>query len=322
MNLEEIKRKVEDNGGKLIYFSLYGSKLFELDNPNSDSDYFGLFVPSLDSIKTKTDIDFLSFNTNGDESKNTKEDNDISIFSIYKFFNLLKKSDGMAVDLLFSMFSNKLILETKESNIIKDNYSKLITSKIEAFIGFSLAQSNKYSVKSDRLIILDKVIDILKAKANKKAVLVEDVADSILSLDSNYITLVEKEEGKYLSILNRLYVFGMKKEELFEKLWSIKLLYGNRVQNTVVDGFCFKAFSHSFRAIQESCELLETGFITLPLKDKQFILDVKNGVYKDVGYLTKILEDKIENLAVLKENSKLPLKLNDEDINNLILQIV
>lgn len=322
MDLEKIKERVRENGGELIYFSLCGSKLFGLDNANSDSDYFGLFVPTLDSIKTKTDIEFMSFNTNGDKTKNTKEDDDISIFSIYKFFNLLKRGDGTATDLLFSMFSDKFLLQTMSSILIKNNYKKLITSKTEAFVGFALAQSNKYTVKGERLIVLDKVIEILKSKEHKKSNLVKDVVDSILTIDSEYVFSIKKEEGVYLSVLNRLFPLGMKKQDLFEKLWSLKILYGNRVNNVVVDGFCFKAFSHSFRAIQEASELLETGFITLPLKDRKFILDVKNGVYKDVNYLSEILEEKLEELALLKEKTKLPSMLQDKDINYLILQIV
>lgn len=315
--VNKIKEQVEVNGDKMIYLCLYGSKLYGLDTPKSDSDYIGIFIPSLDSIKTKTDKDFLSFDTNKD-GKNTSEDNDIKLFSIYKFFDLIRKGDGQGFDILFSMFSDKFIYSTKESEILRDNYKKLLSKRPESFVGFALQQANKYSVKGERYNLIIEIKEILKQKKFKK---VEEVVEDLLALNSKFVEIVEKEEGKYISILNRLFVYNMTKEEFYSKISRIVNLYGERTKKAI-DGVDFKAFSHAFRAISEVKELLDDGFITLPIKEREFIFDVKEGKYKDLKMLSEELDKRIDELSISKDKSSLPEYIKMEDINELLLMIL
>ena len=70
---------------------MYGSKLYGTDNPNSDTDYKGIFVPNEKDILLKRDIEHYNFNSNDEKTRNSKNDIDLQLFSIYKFFSLLQK---------------------------------------------------------------------------------------------------------------------------------------------------------------------------------------------------------------------------------------
>jgi len=327
-NIKELEKKLEENhpGYKIIYMSYYGSKLFGTNNPNSDTDYFGLFLPSKKDIYLKKDAHFISFNTNN-EGKNTKDDNDIKFCSVFEFFRLLKNGDHEKFDLLFSMFSPSVLIETEESNIIKENYKKLLTKKPEAFVGFALKQANKYSVKGDRLKLIESLINSLnnEFKINKS-----DKIENIFPLikekygESIFIEFINKEEGNYISVLNRLYVSGLKYKDFLTSLCKVKETYGDRAERAKnAEGIDFKAFSHAFRAIIEAEELLKTGFISLPLKNKdlEFVKDVKNGKYTDIDFLSNFLESGMENLLKEKEKSILAERIKDKDIEDILLQI-
>lgn len=326
--IEKLQQKLEEKhpGYKIIYISYYGSKLFGTNTPNSDTDYFGIFLPSKKDLFLKKDIDFISFNTNN-EGKNTKDDNDIKFVSIFEFFRLLKKGDHEKFDLLFSMFSPSVLLETRESQIIKDNYKKFLTKKPEAFVGFALKQANKYSVKGDRLKLIESLINSLKNEFKiNNSESIENIFEKIKEKYGNspYIDFINKEEGNYISVLNRLYVAGLKYKDFLTSLTKIKETYGDRAEKAKnAEGIDFKAFSHAFRAMIEAEELLRTEYISLPLKklDLEFVKNVKEGKYKDIEFLSNFLEEGMENLIKEKEKSNLPDKIKEEDIENTILKI-
>lgn len=52
-----IKDFEEENNAKIVYITLFGSKLFGTDNPNSDTDYKGIFIPSKRDVLLKRDIE-------------------------------------------------------------------------------------------------------------------------------------------------------------------------------------------------------------------------------------------------------------------------
>jgi len=63
----------EQYNAKIVYITMYGSKLFGTDNPHSDTDYKGIFIPSQTDVLLKRDIEHYNYNTN-ENSKNEKED--------------------------------------------------------------------------------------------------------------------------------------------------------------------------------------------------------------------------------------------------------
>jgi len=56
MKLTEILKSFENEyNAKVVYVTIYGSKLFGTDNANSDTDYKGIFIPSKKDVLLKRD---------------------------------------------------------------------------------------------------------------------------------------------------------------------------------------------------------------------------------------------------------------------------
>lgn len=326
--LKKIKDRMKERNikGSLMYVAISGSKLYGLNTPSSDSDYKAIYVPALESVVKREVVDVIEICSNKDV-KNTSEDSDIVVYSIQKFLDLLKQGDAGAIDILFSMHtepSKELVLlnSFESTKYLKENFSQLISKKVESYVGFAMKQANKYSVKGSRLLILERVLGFLKGRQND--VLTKDIVNELLAWDNEFIELVEKAGFTYISILNRKFVLNMKVSEVYSKLISIKNLYGDRTKIAAdVNGIDFKAFSHAFRAVYEAQELMETGYIVLPLREpvRQFVMNVKMGVHTDLQELSDKLDEEVNKLALLKENSKLPDRVDDAFIKEILWSI-
>ena len=110
--------------GELIYLTQFGSHLYGTNTENSDLDFRGVFIPTIDDLILHKDKDEINeeltlFEIRDEYNKNpviyTKEPKtlisswhlkqikvDIKIFSLQKFIQLCSKADTNALDLLFS----------------------------------------------------------------------------------------------------------------------------------------------------------------------------------------------------------------------------
>ena len=86
-------------------------------------------------------------------------------------------------------------------------------------------------------------------------------------------------------------------------------------------GYDTKFASHLVRLMLEGKELLETGSIQFPLKERNLVLDIKLGKYKmhEVLDISDEFEREIESLAI---SSKLSKKPKYNDIQELIKKML
>jgi len=120
------------------------------------------------------------------------------------------------------------------------------------------------------------------------------------------LKVIYKENGVYD-------IRGEKIEEedlTLDKINSLKKKF-----STSVD---FKALSHSVRVIFEVEELLTDGFITFPLKERQFVKEVKEGK-TPVDVVMFFVNTKLDSVKENLDNSDLPERSNRETMNWLEL---
>lgn len=116
--------------GKLLYLSQYGSHLYGLNTENSDLDFRGVYIPTLDDIILHKDKDEINTEIELWEVRDSNKENpiyhieepttlinswylrkvkvDVKIFSLQKFIQLCSKADTNALDLLFSLNNNNI----------------------------------------------------------------------------------------------------------------------------------------------------------------------------------------------------------------------
>ena len=372
--INEILKKLNSKiNGNLIYLSQFGSHLYGLNTENSDLDFRGVYIPTLDDTILKKDKDeinteivleeakFTSARKITDsygfvhclkESKETKEIKvDVKIFSLQKFIQLCSKADTNALDLLFSIDTpadhtwqyKGLVKNVPEEmkyplRYIHENKDKLInTDRLESPITYAFKQATKYSIKGERRQVM---LDLLK-DVNNYLFLDTTPADVPLSrfmtdftyqngtpvinqyIDGKHVKIdILNNKGKkekYLYVCGVQHQFNLELKKFAQRLEEkIKKEYTSQRTIDAADGNDWKALSHAIRVLLEIKELLDTGNIQFPLKDKDFLLDIKLGKVerKDIDeFFNKELSEILERV----QKNELNWKYNEEFWNKFIL---
>lgn len=107
------------------------------------------------------------------------------------------------------------------------------------------------------------------------------------------------------------------------KKWLIVNIdkYGERIhKSSDLGNIDNKSLSHSFRAGLQLKEIYETGDLKFPLKDAEFIKNIKYGKYHYFNdEIDKKLEKLVDNIEELSYNSKYPDKADKEYWDNFII---
>ena len=319
---------------QVIYVTKYGSKLYGTDNPNSDTDYKGIFIPNHDSVLLKHDLEHFNFNSNNDNTKNDKDDIDLQLFSIYKFFSLLKKGETGAIDILFSLFrEDTQVHNNKEiTSILKENYQRFYNKNLHSFLGYCVGQSKVYNVRGERFNELHLFVEYFNALVKKQG---EEKLESMFPLIEElfknkkykYIKFItapisrgsgEHKEGLYIEILGKRFFGSVKVKYFSEKITDMEQQFGNRARASA-QGVDFKALSHAVRVIDEVEELIDHNFITFPLKNKVYITSVKEGKEK-LEAVMDYIDQKLNVVQEKLEQSTLPEQSDEKFMNDLILK--
>ncbi len=297
--------------GTLIYLTQFGSHLYGLNTENSDLDFRGVFIPTLDDLILHKDLD--EYNTEIQLHKITNADGgvyyktespscivntckletikvDIKIFSLQKFIKLCSKADTNALDLLFSVNSDipKWYQGTASDFsgtdvIIADLYrnrDKLINiDKLESPVTYAFKQATKYGIKGNRRAKLLYVLDRCKFLSD-----IHNVEDLIpfIDLDDKYLKIDTLDNKgtleKYLNVCGVQHQFNLSIKQFKQRIQDkIDKEYTSQRTIDACDGNDWKALSHALRVLFEIKELLETGNITFPCEQRTFLLDVKLG---------------------------------------------
>lgn len=321
---------------KVVYVTQYGSKLYGTDNPNSDTDYKGIFIPTLNDVLLKKDLEHFNFNSNDDNSKNSKEDIDLQLFSVYKFFNLLKKGETGAMDILFSMFrEDTQIYNNKDfTTIIMKNYKKFYNRNLHSFIGYCVGQSKVYNVRGERFnelhIFVNKFNDLVHTQGDKKLETMFPLIDEMFfEHPYKYINYVIADisrgsgvakKGKYVEVLGKKFLGTVSIKYFSEKITEMENQFGNRARASA-KGVDFKALSHAIRVINEIEELIDHEFISFPLKNRLYVTSIKEGNER-LEDVMDYLDNQLNIVQKKLENSNLAEKSDEAFIDALLLKLI
>lgn len=337
MNIQKLINNFEEKyNTKVVYVTKYGSKLYGTDNPNSDTDYKGIFIPSKNDVLLKRDLEHYNFNSNDENSKNGKDDIDLQLFSVYKFFNLLKKGETGAMDILFSMFREDTQVHNDQAftSVIMENYKKFYNRNLHSFIGYCVGQSKVYNVRGERFNELHLFVEyfnaLVKEQGNEKLeTMFLAVEELFKEHNYKYIKFVMAEtsrgsgvpkEGKYIEVLGKRFLGTVTVAYFSEKITDMEEQFGNRARASA-KGVDFKALSHAVRVISEVEELIDTGFISFPLKNRVYVTAVKEG-RESLEDVMNYLDAQLSVVQEKLELSSLPDRSDEVFIDALLLGLV
>lgn len=354
--IDEIIKQVKPLiNGKLIYLSQYGSHLYGLNTENSDLDFRGVYIPTLDDIILHKDKDEINeeLEITYQPSQPTSADGmctltvyinprtvkvDVKIFSLQKFIQLCSKADTNALDLLFSIDTpadhtwqyKGLVKNVPEEmkyplRYIHENRDKLIsTDRLESPITYAFKQATKYSIKGNYIKLLDCLIELSDKLIVYNVEEFTKYIGELLETEKDKLFIVTrdmKEKGgmqKFLSVLGVEHQFNLSIDKFKQRLQQKRNSHSDRsIQSGKDGGNDWKALSHAIRVLLEIKELLDTGNIQFPLKDKDFLLDIKLGKIER-EFIDNFFNQELSNILERVQKNELNWKYT-ETLWNLFL---
>ncbi len=288
---------------------LTGSRLYGTNTPSSDFDCNGLFIEPIEYIVGNNRCDEINLSTNKSNTRNTSEDRDIKLYSLRKFFNLAAQNNPNIVEFFFVPQSAIIYSNPHYFDQIIGSYELFISKRIKhTFSGYAAAQKKHLINKKKRLDDLKKSVEGLKSAINMGMTDVKDLSIPAFGLYD-------------LKVMDKTYSSGVKLVDILESVIKEIGWYGNRTLSIDECGFDKKFASHVFRLIDEGIELLETGKLSFPCRNKDLQLEVKNGKYT-LEEVLEMIEKKEPILEEVYNKSKIQHSPKHKEIGILQQKII
>lgn len=321
-----------DNVNKILEIK-FGSHLYGTNTPKSDLDFKGIYLPTAREIVLGNYKKTITTSRPKQEfERNTRDDIDIEIFSLDRFLELLIQGQTVALDMLFSPWSNTDVnfitpLGYSIMHQIQFNRHELLNKNVNAFVGYAKQQAAKYGQKGFRIHALRSVLELFRAWEHKVTRVGECRLDHWVPNCGNEHIKIEHLKSPngatepYLNVCDKKIAFHSTIKYALENVQKRFDAYGKRAMMAEKnEGIDWKALSHAVRVNSEAKELLETSRITFPRPDKDLLLKIKLGKmeYKDVANL---IEVGLEELTAASAKSSLREVPNKEWSDEFIYKI-
>jgi hypothetical protein len=305
---------------KIIVKMKFGAHLYGTATSDSDVDYKGIFMPTKDEVLLGRIPKSHNYSTGKDESKNTKSDIDVEIYSLHYFIKLACDGQTVAMDMLHA--PKDMILQS--SNIWKaiiNNRHKFYTKNLKSFIDYARRQASKYGIKGSRINAALQILELLKKEDSSKKM--REIWDELPRIEHCY-DIVPDPNG-----MRQYQVCGKSFQESATIGYVIPILekfyndYGRRArlaaENKNID---WKAISHALRAAYQTKEILIENNLIFPLKMAPFLMKVKQGKFDYLTEVAPVLESLMEEVEELSLSSTLPETVDRKFWDQLICDAI
>lgn len=316
----------------------YGSKLYGTSTPTSDTDKKVVYIPPIGHLLLgkKLNIYKERFDANGNRIGDgfTMPDNgtEIEYFPIQTFVRDFVNGQTYALEMAFAILSygkpTPGILYTStigEYLFIEEMVEKFANAEVYSMVGFAMKQTFDYVRRGERLnaakAMLDVVAKYIKVFESGDDVVVRldtvhdgkpllDHLASELGLETEVLTNGKKPQNS-LKLNGRNYMETTTLLHLFNQIEKVVNQFGDRSTAAAETDVDYKSLSHAIRVYQQSIELLDTGKISFPRPNAEFLLSVKQGK-EDIEQVKRLLialddevQDKIKTSTMRKKTPEL-----------------
>ncbi len=300
---------------RIIFRCKSGSHLYGLNRPDSDLDYFTVFMPnSYDLLGlSKTEELDKSTKSSGADRRNTSEDIDDKWYTLPRYLHLLLQNNPNIVETLFAPKDVTDICEP-EFQFLVDNYEKIISQRIfHSFSGYAYAQKSKLITKKERYESLGKALEWFEHVAFMEAKVL-NLYNTLLHDSSDFLFWRPITEEESVELNSRLKYYkgaknncesfhqGMDLGMIYRKIRREYEQYGWRVktESFLKLGMDTKFAYHLIRLLAEGVELTLTGKIVFPISGqaREDILRIRNSEveYNELLEMYKRYDDYFQSI--------------------------
>lgn len=300
----------------------YGSSLYGTRTPTSDKDFKGVYIPSKESLYFQTVRNSLRYNTKKNQAvKNTKVDIDIEFFSLLFFLKMCKEGNIIAMDMLHCPKDYLLQSSDVWEKIVSER-KRFYTKNIASFVDYARGQAAKYGIKGSRLYDAKRIIQYFEQFADQPATKVKDVFDGIpKGINIKIYPAEGRNRFRTVEVCNRKIQETIRVKYALEMVKKFYDTYGQRSkdaeENKNID---WRAVSHALRAGYQLKQLYTERTIIFPLKERDYLRQVKKGdiLYTEVA---PILDELVDEVTALAEKTDMPDECDGKYWDDLIVEI-
>ena len=302
-----------------------GSHLYGLNTPASDEDYSGIFLTPLEyhiGLHKLEQIE-LGVESKLDSGKNSSEAVDRTFYELKRFALLAAGNNPNIIELLFANEENIIYINEAGRKLLNNRKIFLSQKLIDKFIGFANAQKHKLYVKRENLEKLYAARDFIKNMIVK------------YQMDKILLPALKNEEGFGERFILRdrkadVYRIGeyninanMTLKNALEFIEKIIKNSSNRQELIKKSGYDTKYASHLVRLLYEAVEIISTGDLVFPLKERDLLMEIKTGKveFSKVIDIVEKLEIKLGEFKIFPERIVIPPEPDMAAIEKLVVEI-
>lgn len=300
----------------------YGSKLYGTSTAASDTDEKAIYVPSLDSLLLghKPRIYKERVDANGctvpDGASMPASGVETEYIPIQTFVRDFVQGQTYALEVAYAYLGfgcpKPGPIYTSEKpvyNFIKELVDKFSTAEVHSMVGFAMKQTFDYVHRGQRLNEAQKVFDVLTNAVTMTNATGELRLDTRLPSGQSILDFIvektglkigssvnNKKEMRTLELNGRSYLETTQLSHLINLVDKLINSYGERTSRAAKSDVDYKSLSHAVRVYQQAIELLDTGKITFPRPNAEFLLAVKQGKVdlEEVKALLHSLDEEVQ----------------------------
>ena len=315
---KEIIVQMENMEERKIFEIISGSNLYGTNTESSDKDYVGVMVGDSNTyfgLERVEEVD-LSVKSKDKDGKNTKDAVDRKLYELRNFVTLAIQNNPNIIEILFVnddniVFQNDIGKELRsQRNLFPWRGCK------QRFLGYAFSQKHKMVIRTDHYYELNNAYEFFGQVLLDKP---DRVSNLLLAeyRDLN-IPFIRFSKGTSCQIGDLSFDVSRKIKDVVTMLKDRLDKITNRSGLMEKYGYDTKFASHLIRLMLEGKELLQTGELQFPLKERSFILDVKLGKYKITDVL-KFSEQFEQEIVDLEKSSILPVKPRYKEVNDFLV---
>jgi hypothetical protein len=303
---------------------LFGSHLYGTNTPASDHDYKGVFLPSKqDCYLGRIPKSLAERPQKETGEKNTSDDVDIEIFSLQNFIEIACKGEMVSMDMLHAP-DNMLLETTPIWEKIRSERSRFYTKDMRAFVGYARKQAAKYGIRGSRLDAIEQVLGILW-EHDSDLIRIRDIPE-LWTIKNEHIKYAKTVQGNQATpsivVCGKVFDANCRVLYTYNSLMKQRESFGHRAEAAKNnEGIDWKAVSHAVRAALQIQEMFQEGTMTLPLKRADLVLQIKRGELDYKGVVAPLLEELMENVEKLSQESSLPQSVDRQYWDNFICEV-
>ena len=309
---------------KILFLMIAGSHFFDLNGPNSDKDYKGIYLPIDGKENRRGEVEYKTNPVKN--SKNSAEDVDINFFSLKKFLTLLGTGDFNMVEMLYAP-ENKILVRSEIYDELRSIRESILVNDVSSFLGFVKKEYKRYGCDKNHLGIQVNFIDFLKKYPKNKTLADywEDVKE-FAKKDDSFVKITRTpnvhKDLDAIVVAKRMFHSTVKFEYIIEALEYNITRYGARRKTQAEAGahLEWKGLYHALRLIYEADEIFKEGKLVLPYSEekKKLLRSVKEGTLEDEDWLFEEIDKGIARLNDLERDTI----SNKKNVTHLIDKLI